>query len=161
MGVHDGFFGGAGGGFGFGAQQGGLGTVLKDLFGGFGGAGGEAAHNNPATSQLNQFGAGLGGGLVKLLDNMKVAYSGDNTAFAFNGQQNQQDGEERFIRQLEQLFNSMNDGSGGASAPKTPGHTISVGKNPTTPMRVTVPQYSGPQLTGPQFPGQPSGNRIF
>ncbi len=158
MGLHD-FFGGGG----FGAQQDGLGTSIQSLFGGFGGAGGEAAHNNPETSQLGGFGAGLGGGLMGLLNNMKFAYSDGNTALTIGGQQNQQGDQERLIRQLQQMFDSTKDGSGGASAPKTVGYTISPGKNPvtTTPLRVVGPQYEGPQFGGPQFGGQQFGNRVF
>lgn len=120
----------------FGGQQGGLGSALGSLFG-------------------VQGAGGVGGGFLKLLDNLNFAVAGDNFALTAGGQQNQQDDQERFIRQLEQMFNSMNDGSGGASAPKSPGFTISPGKNPVTPQsprRVVGPQFGG-QFGGPQFGG--------
>ena len=155
-----GLFGGAGsagagaaGLFGGGGAGGaGLGTTLQNMFSGLGGPGGAAAHNNPATSQFN---TGFAGGLVGLLDNLKFAATGDNFALTLGGQQNQQYDQERFIRQLEKMFNSMNDGSGGASAPKSSGTFITVGKNPTTPTQ--APR----RVTGPQFPGQPPRNRTF
>lgn len=42
-------------------------------------------------------------------------------------------------------------GSGGASAPKTPGFVITPGKSPTTPMRVTGPEFGGTRFGGGVF----------